>query len=92
MAGVVITASHNPKSYNGIKVYGEDGAQLTSAGANAIVSYMDEMEDLFAIRMANFGQLQLDGVSTLIFDEIDTAYQTNLVYLQERSDGEVKKD
>ena len=40
-AGIVITASHNPKEYNGYKVYGNDGGQITDEAAKEILSYID---------------------------------------------------
>ncbi|MEG0259978.1 MAG: phospho-sugar mutase, partial [Lysinibacillus sp.] len=92
MAGVVITASHNPQEYNGFKVYGEDGAQLTSAGANTIDCYMDELENLFELEVSDFEQLQLTGLSSFILEEIDCAYFSCLSHLQERSDQDVAKD
>ena len=43
-AGIVITASHNPKEYNGYKVYWEDGAQIISPHDKKIMKYMDKIE------------------------------------------------
>ena len=45
MAGIVITASHNPKIYNGYKVYGEDGGQITDVVAEEILSQLEIIDD-----------------------------------------------
>jgi phosphoglucomutase len=45
--GVVITASHNPKQYNGYKVYGEDGGQITDETAKEVIGYINNL-DIFA--------------------------------------------
>lgn len=73
-AGINVTASHNPKEYNGYKAYGEDGAQLSPEAA-AIVA--DEMAktDIFAdIKRVDFDAAVCEGKITVIGDEIDEAY------------------
>ena len=77
-AGVVITASHNPKQYNGFKVYGEDGAQLTPQFADEIVVHMDAVEDLFTIESFNREQLLASGLCVEILEKLDDAYNMAL--------------
>lgn len=50
-AGIVITASHNPKEYNGYKVYGEHGGQITDNIANTITKEIEEIEDELKIEI-----------------------------------------
>lgn len=45
VAGVMITASHNPKEYNGYKVYGEDGAQMSVEATKEVVKFIDQIGD-----------------------------------------------
>ena len=49
IAGIMITASHNPKEYNGYKVYGADGAQMSPEDTEKVVSYIDAISDYFSV-------------------------------------------
>lgn len=73
-AGIMITASHNPKQYNGYKIYGEDGAQMPPKESDLITKYIREVTDLFAIKLADQDALIEDGVLKVIGDEVDQAY------------------
>ena len=81
-AGVVITASHNPKQYNGFKVYGEDGAQLTPQFADEIVAHMNEVDSIFDIEALSREQLLASGLCVEILDKLDDAYAQALKQLQ----------
>ncbi|MCM3386889.1 phospho-sugar mutase [Ureibacillus chungkukjangi] len=91
-AGVVITASHNPKQYNGFKVYGEDGAQLVPTGAKQIVQHMEQIEDIFEIVVEDIEKLESQGYVKWILDELDAKFMDNLLTLKENSaiDSEMK--
>ena len=73
-AGIMITASHNPKEYNGYKIYGEDGAQMPPKESDLITKYIRQADDLFAIKVADKEQLIADQMLTVIGDEVDQAY------------------
>ena len=81
-AGVVITASHNPKQYNGFKIYGEDGAQLTPAFADEIVEHMENIDNIFDIPCLSKNELLETVHFTEILTKIDDAYATALKTLQ----------
>ncbi len=74
VAGINITASHNPKEYNGYKAYWEDGAQLPPEHAE-IVSREIENTDIFEdVRRTDFDSAVKQGKIKIIGEEIDKAY------------------
>lgn len=77
-AGVVVTASHNPKEYNGYKVYGEDGGQLPLELSNAVLAEVDAITDITAIQVMELDQAKAAGLIEMIGAEIDDAYMNAL--------------
>lgn len=73
-AGIMITASHNPKEYNGYKIYGEDGAQMPPKESDLITKYIRQPDDLFAIKVADKDKLISDKMLEVIGDQVDQAY------------------
>ncbi len=76
-AGIMITASHNPKQYNGYKIYGEDGAQMPPKESDMITNYIREVDDLFAVEVADKDTLINDGTLKVIGSEVDEVYLEN---------------
>ncbi|MDK2962018.1 MAG: phosphoglucomutase, partial [Eubacteriaceae bacterium] len=73
-AGIVITASHNPKEYNGYKVYGPDGGQMVTASADALIAEIALIKDYFDIDQTSIETGLKSGVIVMLGEEMDEAY------------------
>jgi phosphoglucomutase len=73
-AGIVITASHNPKQYNGYKVYGDDGGQVTDKAAEEVLSYINNVDDFSKIKRITIEEAKNRGLLNIIGEEIDKSY------------------
>ncbi len=78
VAGIVITASHNPKEYNGYKVYGEDGGQIGLEVANNVTDEILKTDILTGAKVMDEKQAQKDGLLVYIGEEIDKEYLKNV--------------
>lgn len=86
VAGVVVTASHNPKQYNGYKVYGEDGAQLSIDDSNKVIKEVNSIEDITKIKLLEKEQAIQKGLIEIIGKEIDDVYIEKLKSLRINTD------
>lgn len=73
-AGVMITASHNPAKYNGYKVYGSDGCQITVTAANEIYNEITKTDTFDDVKSMDFETAKQAGIITYIADEVYTAF------------------
>jgi len=74
IAGVVITASHNPPEYNGYKVYWEDGAQITPPRDQEIIDEVNAVTSFGAIKTIDKAEAISKGLFNIIGEEIDRRY------------------
>ncbi len=79
IAGIVITASHNPPEYNGYKIYGEDGGQVPFPKDMEIIKYVNNVKDFKTIKKADKSQAIKDGLFNIIGKEIDEKYDENVL-------------
>ena len=73
-AGVMVTASHNPAKYNGYKVYGPDGCQITTEAAAAIQAAIDRLDVFGDVRRMDFETAMAEGRISWIGDDVYTAF------------------
>ncbi|GIN23168.1 phospho-sugar mutase [Siminovitchia fordii] len=89
-SGIMITASHNPPDYNGLKVYGPDGAQLPPKTADRIADIIQTVEFECLLEPPHEKELQQQGFITYIGKQIDNAYLDSLTAI--RLNKKVQKD
>ena len=80
--GIVVTASRNPKEYNGYKVYGEDGGQLSLEGSNAVLDEIEKIEDITKVRFIEKDEAIEKGLLEVIGKDVDDVYMAQLKTLR----------
>lgn len=73
-AGVMITASHNPSKYNGYKVYGPDGCQITTEAAASILSQINALDIFADVKKSDFDEETSKGTIEYIKPEVLTSF------------------
>ena len=73
-AGIVVTASHNPAKYNGYKVYGSDGCQLTLEAADIVLSKINKIDIFGGVKSVDFDKAVADGGVSYIDDAVIDEY------------------
>ena len=74
VGGIVVTASHNPREYNGYKVYDSDGCQVLENDANAIIKYVNAITDIPAIPVASEDEARASGLLVSVDDSVYTKF------------------
>lgn len=78
VAGIMITASHNPAAYNGYKVYGADGGQMPPQDADALTTFVRQIDNPLAIKIAAHSDQSPSEYIEIVGDKIDTTYLENI--------------
>ena len=78
-AGINVTASHNPKEYNGYKVYWSDGAQLPPQHAAAIARELEQIDIFTGIRRMEFDDAKAQGLIEIMGAETDERFMSHVM-------------
>ncbi len=73
-AGIMVTASHNPAKYNGYKVYGADGCQITLDVANTVIGKINAVDMFRDVKTCSFEQAVADGMISYVQQDVIEAY------------------
>ena len=78
-AGLNVTASHNPKEYNGYKVYWSDGAQLPPKKAAAIAAELEKIDIFTGVKSMDYDEAVAKGLITLLGEDCDRRFMANVM-------------
>lgn len=92
VAGIMITASHNPPEYNGLKVYNEDGGQITPDEAKEIIAYINRVENELTIPIMDKAELEAKELLIWLGDEVDNAYLEQLLLISRLDVDELQRE
>lgn len=94
IAGIVVTASHNPPEYNGYKVYWEDGAQIVEPTDKEIINEVNAVTDFGTIKTITKSEAEEKGLYNTIGEEIDKKYIEALkkLVVNQKAIDETQKD
>lgn len=88
VAGIMITASHNPASYNGFKVYNDSGSQILLEEANEITRHIEAVEDELDIPLMEESDLEANNLLQWVNGEVDHAYLEQLLSISRMNEKE----
>ena len=77
IAGIMITASHNPAKYNGYKIYDEYGCQYTPQYADKVVEEVENTKDIFSIPIADLDTMKSIGLLKVLGEDVDIEFAKN---------------
>ncbi|MDU5923541.1 MAG: phospho-sugar mutase, partial [Finegoldia magna] len=87
ISGIMITASHNPKEYNGYKAYWEEGSQILEDKANEILNNLDKIESFTEVKIGDFEKLIADGKIEYFGENLDKDYFDDVLSLTINDDN-----
>ena len=85
-AGICVTASHNPAQYNGYKVYGADGCQITPEAAEKVLAAMEKTDCFDGVKLADYDAAAAEGKIQIIPDECLDAFVDAVLALRPGND------
>ena len=85
-AGIMVTASHNPAKYNGYKVYGDDGCQMTSQSADMVLNEINKLDIFKDVKLADFDKALSDKSIEYVSEDIINSYYSFVLSCMMRKD------
>lgn len=91
VSGINMTASHNPKEYNGYKVYWEDGAQISGAVSDGMLAEICRLGFFDSFRRMPLSEAVRQGYVHMLGENMDNAYLAYVLSMQQRPDAELDR-